>query len=91
METIICAAVRAKDGFIYRGHRHAHAMHKPFGLQGIPGYEKEHPYGDDQGFITSKNRYVTRQEGMKIQLAAGIPSADPGGYRGDELYSEDLY
>lgn len=90
-EIVICAAVRAKDGTVYRGHRHGHALYKPFGLQGMPGYEDERPHGDDQGFITSKNRYVTREEGMKIQIAAGIPSHDPGGYRGKELFSEDLY
>lgn len=90
-EIVICAAVRAKDGTIYRGHRHAHALYKPYGLQGMPGYDGERPYGDDQGFITSKNRYVNRKEGLALQLAAGIPSADPGGYRGGELFSEDLY
>lgn len=91
MEIVICAAVRAKDGLIIRGHRHATALAKPFGLQGIPGYEDERPYGDDQGFITSENRYVNREEGLRIQRAAGIESHDPGGYRGGELYSEDLY
>lgn len=90
-EIVICAAVRAKDGFIYRGHRHGHALYKPYGLQGVPGYENERPHGDDQGFITSRNRYVNRKEALELQLAAGIKSVDPGGYRGGELYSEDLY
>lgn len=90
-EIVICAAVRAKDGLVYRGHRHGHALYKPFGLQGVPGYEGERPHGDDQGFVTSKNRYVTREEGYQLQLAAGVPSVAPGGYRGEELFSEDLY
>ncbi len=90
-EVVICAAVRAKDGTVYRGHRHGHALYKPFGLQGMPGYEGERPHGDDQGFITSRNRYVNRYEAMELQLAAGIKSADPGGYRHEELFSEDLY
>lgn len=50
-------------------------------------------YGDGttQGFVTSRNRYVDRKEAMRIQKEAGVESLDPGGYRGDELYSEDLY
>ena len=51
---------------------------------------KQRHDNEAQGFITSKNRYVTRAEGLKLQKAAGIPSADPEGY-GSELYSEDLY
>jgi hypothetical protein len=45
----------------------------------------------DQGFITSRNRFVSRSEAMKLQLDAGIPSVVKGGYRGTVLYSEDLY
>lgn len=36
-----------------------------------------------QGFITSKNRFVDRYEGYKLQIEAGIPSAF-GGYRGKD-------
>jgi hypothetical protein len=58
MEIVICAAVRAKDGKIIRGHRHNDAIRA---LHDIPGYEQEHCHGDDQGFVTSTNRYVTRR------------------------------
>jgi hypothetical protein len=44
----------------------------------------------NQGFITSKNRFVTREEGLKLQIEAGIESKG-GGYRADRLFSEDLY
>ena len=87
-EIVICAAVRAKDGKVIIGHRHNFAMRT---MNVIPGYENERPNGDDQGFITSMNRYVNREEGYKLQIEAGIPSKDPGGYRGGELFSEDLY
>lgn len=88
-EVVICAAVRAKDGYIYRGHRHADALR---GLQGMPAYQGERPYGDDQGFITSRNRYVNRTEAARLQKAAGIASVCPSGaYLGGECYSEDLY
>ncbi len=90
-EFIICAAVRAKDGHIHRGHRHNDALRA---MQGMPAYKDERPYGDDQGFITSTGRYVNRKEAMQIQIAAGKKSQDPEhgpAYHGDELYSEDLY
>lgn len=93
-EIVICAAVRAKDGTVIRGHRHGNALQA---LQMIPGYEKERPHGDDQGFVTSKNRYVNRKEAYQIQKAAGIPSALEGteharsAYAAEECFSEDLY
>lgn len=88
-EIVICAAVRAKDGTVIRGHRHVHALRA---LQDIPGYERARPHGPDQGFITSHNRYVTRTEAYELQKAAGIKSADEmHPYQGGECYSEDLY
>lgn len=87
-EIVICAAVVAEDGYVARGHRHVHCMAT------LRDMKKKYPHlkdGTEQGFITSKNRYVTRKEGYALQIEAGIPSADPGGYRGGELYSEDLY
>ena len=82
-EIVICAAIVTANGTIIRGHRHNDA---------IAAAQTRHlGMGPQQGFITSRNRYVDRKQGLKIQLAAGIASADPGGYRGGELYSEDLY
>lgn len=85
-EICICAAVKATTGRIIRGHRHGDCFKailardlKPSGAQ------------DAQGFITSKNRYVTREVGRKLQDAAGIPSVAEHGYEGKTLYSEDLY
>lgn len=85
-EIIICAAVKAEDGSIFRGHRHGDCMLtiNRAGLKLWPGIEQ-------QGFITSRNRYVLREEGRKLQDAAGIPSADKEGYRYNTLFSEDLY
>lgn len=89
-EVCICAAIRMPDGYIVRGHRHAFCIHVACEM---PRYAEnwECPYKEDQGFITSRNRYVTREEGLRLQKAAGIPSADPTGYRARELFSEDLY
>lgn len=87
-ERVICAAVKATDGTVVIGHRHSYAIQT---LHGIPGLEYRYGDGTTQGFITSTGRYVDRIEGFRIQQAAGVKSVDPGGYRGDELYSEDLY
>lgn len=85
-EIVICAAVKTTKGIIIRGHRHADCIHtmQRMGLKYSNGVNA-------QGFITSRNRYVTRVQGRKLQDAAGISSASPEGYTGTRLYSEDLY
>lgn len=92
MEVCICAAVQMPDGYVVRGHRHSDCIHTIYGIKryqtGLSKMYEEIIYG----FMTTKNRFVDRKEGLKLQLAAGIKSADKeGSYRGDELYSEDLY
>ena len=79
-EIIICAAVRASNGKVVRGHRHADAIRA---LQAMHGYEGEQPDGDDQGFVTSTNRFVSREEAYRIHFPnfAGL----------GELHSDDLY
>jgi hypothetical protein len=85
-EVCICAAVQTEEGMVIRGHRHSDAIKAA--VQAFC-----HPVQGEQaqGFITSCGRYVTRQEGRRLQEAAGIGSVSPGGYRGDLLFSEDLY
>ncbi len=85
-ETCICAAVIAEDGKAYRGHRHGDC------IVTILGRGKKCKGGFySQGFITSRNRYVDRYEGFKLQKASNIPSAWQDDYRGEVLFSEDLY
>lgn len=85
-EIVICAAVLASSGEVIRCHRHHD------GLRALADRKLEHSEHDRaQGFVTSRNRYVDRYEAMQLQLAAGIPSAAPGGYRGKQLFSEDIY
>lgn len=85
-EVCICAAVVAADGQIIRCHRHAD------GLEALRRRELSLNGGaDSQGFITSRGRYVGRQEGRKLQEAAWMASAAPKGYMLDTLMSEDLY
>ena len=88
-EVCVCAAVKLLNGYVVRGHRHNDCYRT---LQGMERW-KNGSVGDvEDGFMTTKNRFVDRKEGLKLQLAAGIKSVDKEGkYRGDELYSEDLY
>lgn len=85
-ETVICSAIKLEDGRVLRCHRHGdgilNAHHNGWKL--AKGTEQ-------QGFITSRNRYVSREDGRKLQDEAGIKSADKDGYRGKILFSEDLY
>lgn len=87
-EFCICAAAVANDGRIIRGHRHNNclATMAGMGLRLMNG-----PSEVTQGFITSTGRYVSRKAARALQESAGIASVADGGYRGDELYSEDLY
>lgn len=85
-EVVICAAIKLKDGRVLRCHRHGDGMLNAHhnGWELAEGIEQ-------QGFITSKGRYVSREEGRKLQDAAGVKSVDPEGYRGTTIFSEDLY
>lgn len=88
-EICICAAIKLNDGLIIRGHRHGDCINN---LRQRPDMTDDRYKGHVQGFITSKNRFVTREEGRKLQDEAGIQSAEKdGGYRGNTLFSEDLY
>jgi hypothetical protein len=98
-EIVICAALRLPDGRVICGHRHQHCLSAAMAYiewehdarSGVGGPPWEPSMGVDQGFITSRNRYVGREEALALQLAAGIPSACPSGYRKGLLFSEDLY
>jgi len=87
-EIVICSAVIAKCGRIIRGHRHSDC----FNSMRSRGLENSMIQGN-QGFITSRNRYVDRKEGLRLQKEAGIESADShrGNKYSSELFSEDLY
>lgn len=88
IETVICAAVKADDGTIYACRRHGHGL---LAIQFDGKKPLRNGSDEQQGFLTTRGRYVSRAEGRKLQDAAGIPSADKGGYRAQTLFSEDLY
>jgi hypothetical protein len=86
-EIVICSAVKTTTGKIFRGHRHGDCMRAIQDRHLAVGHSPE-----DQGFITSLNRYVNRKEAYDIQINAGIKSINPDGYcEVGQLYSEDLY
>lgn len=88
-EICICAALKLTDGTVIREYRHDRCYRQAE----RQGFTREATINAVQGFVTSKGRFVDREEGMRIQRASGLPShyrAD-GEYRGNELFSEDLY
>lgn len=84
-EFCICAAIKTIGGKVIYGHRHDDCIQTAMKL----GCKNLH--GATQGFVTSHGRFVGREEAMIIQQNSGVPSTAIGGYRGDVLFSEDLY
>ena len=101
-EKIICAAVwykkievkkfipvnilpvNCETGLVFCGHRHAQCIYTKCSITGLRDCESGE---NEQGFLTSKNRFVDREEGAKI-------FTDCGGtlkYSESKLYSEDIY
>ena len=90
-EFCICAAIRMPDGEVVYGHRHNHCYDVVRAR--TPEVPREDIIKAEQGFVTTKGRFVDREQGMKIQKRSGKPShySKDGGYHGDALFSEDLY
>lgn len=93
-EIVICSAVIASDGSIFRGHRHHDALRA---LKDHGKSRADISAEFTEGFITSRNRFVGRKEAYEIQTKAGIPSAligtrnEDGAYLHGRCFSEDLY
>jgi hypothetical protein len=87
-ESIRCAAIKF-NGRVWalpRPKRHHDIMR--FAVDNTPGAKICPCAGDDQGFLTTKGRYVTREEAGQIALASGETKELKWG---DQLYSEDLW
>jgi hypothetical protein len=108
LEICLCAAIRMPDGEVVRGHRHDNCydvvrarLMPSLVLDGARAGGKvlrvrqmrEAIIAAEQGFLTSRGRFVDRREGMALMRASGLPShySADGGYNGDDLFSEDLY
>lgn len=74
-------------GVVFSGHRHGQCIYTKCAVTGLSDSES----GDHvQGFLTSKNRFVTREEAFIIAKREG-QIIDLSDTRGNKLYSEDLY
>lgn len=73
-------------GIVICGYRHPSCMYTMIAITGKRSVAIE--CGEYiQGFLTSKNRFVDRQEGAKLFILGGGELQ----YSSKELYSEDLY
>jgi hypothetical protein len=74
-------------GFVVTGHRHNNCYTTASLLDPSFGYKK---FSNVKGFLTNRNRFVDREEAMRIALKAGQVKA--GDTQNEtKLYSEDLY
>jgi len=74
-------------GVVFCGHRHLQCMYMMICIYKL----KQHEAGEEeQGFLTSKNRFVDREEGLEIAIAAGQVEKGKT-YSNTSLFSEDLY
>lgn len=81
--------VNITQGAVFCGYRHCHCMYTMAAITGLRSIESE--VGEEvQGFLTSKNRFVDRVEGLEIALKEN-QVIDLEDVRGNRLYSEDLY
>lgn len=105
-ERIICAAVWYKNfplkrevpfeftnpincptGVVICGLRHSYCIYTKYAITGLKDSESGE---NEQGFLTSKNRFVNREEALIIALREN-QVLDIEEIRGDRLFSEDLY
>ena len=76
-------------GLVFCGFRHPHCMYSMSSITGLRSVTPE--CGEYiQGFLTNKNRFVDREEGLEIAYDAGqLKNLDK--QREGQLFSEDLY
>ena len=97
-ESILCASIHFDDGIEYvhqpvniktgivlSGHRHG-CIFVQSAFFGHPSRNDLNIINEEQGFLTNKNRFVSREEAEQIAFDAGQIKEKTG-----KLYSEDLY
>jgi hypothetical protein len=75
-----------ESGVVLCGRNHLHPLRTMNVITGLNASEIGH---HESGFLTSKNRFVGREEALKIAIAAG--QIERGLYSQIELFSEDLF
>lgn len=105
-EYILCAAVWYKEialkwdtpsevylpknidrGIVFTGYRHGQCIYSKCAITGLRDAESGE---NEQGFLTSKNRFVSREEALEIAVREN-QVIDLSQIRGNRLFSEDLY
>ncbi len=76
-------------GIVFCGWRHGNCMYQMCAITGKPSVE-DHVGEYVQGFLTSKNRFVDREEGFVIAKSMG-QLLEPDKKYGETLYSEDVW
>lgn len=91
LEVCICAAIQLQDGRVIRGHRHDDCLQTAMKWRRA-GQEVGSIQQAAQGFLTSHERFVSREEGARLTYEAGRLSAQTGApFTSNLLFSEDLY
>ena len=90
-EFILCAALN-HNGNIICGHRHSDCYATLKNV--VKVNDEDMPQRENQGFLTSLNRYVNRKEGWIIakennQIQWGLEASENG--EDSQLISENLY
>ncbi len=92
---IVCAANRHKSGLIICGARHydqvMRAAIKALNHGDVDEARCNGFYSCEEGFITNKGEYVSRELALRLATAAGQVRRRTGGAECKQLYSEDLY
>ena len=92
MPVISCVAIKFGELVCHlpppnRHHNVLHTVSRLFKGRTDLGYLNE-----CQGFLTDKGEFLNRQDAYKHAMAHGqVTCRRPGGYDGDELFSEDLW
>lgn len=74
-------------GVVLCGWRHPNCLYQKVAITGLSDSQSGE---NEQGFLTSKNRFVGREEALLIARSAN-QIIDESNVRGNRLHSEDLY
>ncbi|NPV12936.1 MAG: hypothetical protein HPY57_14285 [Ignavibacteria bacterium] len=81
------APYNVDKGIVFCGWRHQNCLYQMVAITGFTNHEAGHSI---EGFLTSKNRFVDREEAMKIAIEAGQVKEKETCNK-CKLFSEDLY
>ena len=75
-------------GIVFCGFRHGQCIYSKCAITGLKDSESGE---NEQGFLTSKNRFVGREEAMQIALRQNQVLKTKEAWTNVRLFSEDLY